>query len=197
LYRHGSRGEDGSSARIHNVIKRLQHLTNQSVRATNSPTDEIAQVLSPPINVEEQTAGLPANVPNEVTGPASPGSGGFPDAGVPTQPRCSSTVYRLFNISEDTDNPYLRTDPLHFTGTEYIAMDASTHITNDATRPAHNPREGSTPPQSDTRGPPTPPSCRVRTRGAFIIGNGAPVKIDENIEVHLRDGVNGHVDFII
>jgi hypothetical protein len=34
-------------------------------------------------------------------------------------------------------------------------------------------------------------------RGAFIIGCSAPVKIDEGIEVRLRAGANGEVDFVI
>ena len=45
-------------------------------------------------------------------------------------------------------------------------------------------------------GHPYPPP-RVRARGVFIIGNAAPIRIDEGIEVHLRDGVDGQVDFII
>lgn len=42
-----------------------------------------------------------------------------------------------------------------------------------------------------------PPPRRARARGVFIVGNGAPIKIDEGIEVRLRDGVDGQVDFII
>jgi hypothetical protein len=52
-------------------------------------------------------------------------------------------------------------------------------------------------PTVNLRAPPTSPPRCVRYRGIFIIGNSAPVKIDEGIEVHLRDGVNGQVDFII
>lgn len=37
----------------------------------------------------------------------------------------------------------------------------------------------------------------VRTRGAFFIGNGTPVTIDENITVTLKVGANGRIDFFI
>lgn len=30
----------------------------------------------------------------------------------------------------------------------------------------------------------------------FVVGNGAPIKIDEGITVHLRDGADGRVDFV-
>lgn len=39
--------------------------------------------------------------------------------------------------------------------------------------------------------------ARRWTRGAFVIGHSAPVKIDEGIEVYLRSGANGEVDFVI
>jgi hypothetical protein len=38
---------------------------------------------------------------------------------------------------------------------------------------------------------------RVCTRGAFVIDNGAPVKIDEGINVCLKQGINGQVNFVI
>ena len=57
--------------------------------------------------------------------------------------------------------------------------------------------DGPAPPTTNTRMPSVPPLHRVRARGVFIIGNCAPVKIDGGIEVHLRDGVGGQVDFII
>ena len=50
--------------------------------------------------------------------------------------------------------------------------------------------------QTPVRAPSTPPR-RILVRGAFIIGNGAPIRIDESIEVRLRDSVGGHIDFII
>ncbi|KAF9790782.1 hypothetical protein BJ322DRAFT_1017423 [Thelephora terrestris] len=55
---------------------------------------------------------------------------------------------------------------------------------------------GGTAPGVSTRAP-SNPLRPIRTRGAFIIGNGAPIKIDDSLEVHLRDGADGQVDFII
>ena len=52
-------------------------------------------------------------------------------------------------------------------------------------------------PTANVRGSSTPPHRRIRSRGVFIVGNGAPIKIDEGIEVHLRDGVEGQVDFVM
>lgn len=52
-------------------------------------------------------------------------------------------------------------------------------------------------PLIDVRDPSAPSTRRVWTRGVFIIGEGAPVKIDESIEVHLRDGADRQVNFII
>jgi len=34
-------------------------------------------------------------------------------------------------------------------------------------------------------------------RGTFVIGRSAPVKIDKGIEVYLRSGADGEVDFVI
>lgn len=65
---------------------------------------------------------------------------------------------------------------------------------DDATAPIRiSAREGAPP----TTNPSIPPLRRVRLRGVFIVGNGAPIKIDEGIEVHLRDGVDGQVDFLM
>jgi hypothetical protein len=41
------------------------------------------------------------------------------------------------------------------------------------------------------------PEARRWTRGAFVIGRAAPVKIDKGIEVYLRSGADGEVDFVI
>jgi len=38
---------------------------------------------------------------------------------------------------------------------------------------------------------------RAHTRGAFFIGNGAPVMIDESIMIRLKEGANGQIDFLI
>ena len=48
-------------------------------------------------------------------------------------------------------------------------------------------------PSKDACGPET----KTRTRGVFVIGCSAPVRVDEGIEVYLRSGANGEVDFII
>ena len=46
---------------------------------------------------------------------------------------------------------------------------------------------------------PSASGCEGRrwTRGAFIVGCSAPVKINEGIKVHLRAGANEEVDFVI
>lgn len=64
----------------------------------------------------------------------------------------------------------------------------------DPTAPNHGQMHGA--PVVVDVGVPYPPP-RVRARGVFIVGNAAPIRIDEGIEVHLRDGVDGQVDFII
>lgn len=41
------------------------------------------------------------------------------------------------------------------------------------------------------------PEAGSWTRGAFVIGRSAPVKIDKRIEVYLKSGANWEVDFVI
>lgn len=70
-----------------------------------------------------------------------------------------------------------------------------TDADDDVTLPINSSvREGTAP---TTVNPSISPLRRVRFRGVFIVGNGAPIKIDEGIEVHLRDGVDGQVDFVM
>lgn len=198
---HGSRGSDGLLTIIPSAIEGLQHLLNPNIRAANQLSDENTQVFSPPTDTEDQTAGPPAATPNGVIGPTPSESSKFPDAAAPIRSRFSPVVTvgtHLCDIAEDVKDFHPATDLQNLAGTEYIAVDASTHTTfNGPSHIRNGSRGGATPPTVDVRGPTAPPSRRVWTRGAFLIGNSAPVKIDERVEVRLRDGGNGEVDFII
>jgi hypothetical protein len=129
---------------------------------------------------------------NEVTGPLESGSG-LPNVLIAMEVRDADGP-----VAVDVKGPRPSANPHSRAGPRNVAANAPVHPVDDATAPTHNPtHEGAAPPPVDTRAPSVPPLRRVRARGVFIIGNGAPIKIDEGIEVNLRDGVDGQVDFII
>ena len=97
--------------------------------------------------------------------------------------------------SDDTQTPNPTTAvPLQ---PQHLSINVAEVRSRDISDEIENLHEGSAEPQVNMNAPSTPPLRRVRTRGAFIIGNGAPIKIDEGIEVYLRDGADGQVDFVI
>ena len=171
----------------------LQPLSNSNNLIHKSPTD-----------IDNQVTCLPRDARNELTGPIM-----FQKVGV-VAPRVQGTDdvvdtpngrLRLPSSDatpSDVGGVHLPTDPRDRAATEDSTPTASTYPVNNPTPSIHNPiPEGAVPPPVDTRVPSVPPLRRVRARGVFIIGNGAPIKIDEGLEVHLRDGIDGQVDFII
>lgn len=158
----------GSGPRFPYVaISSWEHSLHQSYRRGSHGSDG-----SPTVEVQHLST-LHIQVTNLLTGGGTQVSD--PPTGVHTQPQNSSTV-----------------------ATDTHPHDASKDIQNLPV-PTHNSNgsHGGTPPPQINIAPSTPPLHRIRTRGAFLIGNGAPMKIDESIEVRLRDGANGQVDFII
>lgn len=125
------------------------------------------------------------------------------------------TPIRLLNDTEGPQPPSGPDERISSppTNRSVQVLDHPAGTENDSTNPANNtvtPSNGPAPPPNDgpaydNPAPPTvdmrdasvPPPRRVRARGVFIIGNGAPIRIDESIEVRLKDGVGGQVDFII
>ena len=176
-YRRGTGVLDEPSGGALNAVDISQHLSSPNIRS-NLSTGESPRVSNPPIDIESQAQHPSANAVDSV----------------------------LSEVSEDVKNPLLAADPHSQAGVECVATSTPTHTTNntpqihDTTAPIRNPNgpcEGATSSQADIRAPPAPPLRLVRTRGAFIIGNGAPIKIDESIEIHLIDCADGRVDFVI
>ena len=177
-FRRKLRGPDGSSTRIPNTIECLGDSSNPNLQTAGSLASESTQIPGP-FDRGNQAAHLTGNAQNEVII-----IGGE----------------HLSDTRENAKIPHPTTDPHNLPGAEPTSVDASLHTAGHGTGPTHSPNhpyEGAAPPPADVRAPSSPPFGRVRIRGAFVIGNGAPIKIDESIGVYLRDGANGEVDLII
>ena len=220
LYQARRRGSDGSLAGLLDAVNALQCLSNSNSQITNLPAGQDIQASNQLIDIKNQITHPSGDPQDEPTDPATSASNlpnvmKVQDIAGPTgtqhpfntaakrrsrgpficdvygsPPRVEGT--RPSMDTHPSADPHSRADA------ENVTASAPGHSPNDATAPAHDPvPEDAMPPPVDTRAPPVPPLRPVRARGVFIVGNGAPIRIDEGIEVHLRDGTDGRIDFII
>lgn len=177
LYQVRKRGLEGTLVGFLGAIDALQHLPRSEGSIPNPPAGQGIQVSdqhshAPPYQGtqnEPTGSGTLENNPSNRS-EVNRGSSGTPDVRIP-------------------HNPHGQPAPGNVVFGPFINAD------DDATLPINSSvREGTAP---TTINPSIPPLRRVRFRGVFIVGNGAPIKIDEGIEVHLRDGVDGQVDFVM
>ena len=177
------------------------------VDAPQLPSNSDKRIPNGPTGIDNQMTYLPRDARNESTDPIM--SVGSLQVGV-AAPRVQGTEDfadtqngHLHPPSSDVtpssvEDPDLPMIPCGRMGTGDSTTNPSASPVNNATPPIQKAvSESAVPPQVGTRAPSVPPLRRARTRGVFIIGNGAPIKIDESLEVRLRDGINGRVDFII
>ena len=191
FYQARGRGSDGVLVGLLDAVDALQRLRNSG--EGNPPTAQDAQVSDQPTDMESR---VPPNalIVQDVDGPMAAQH----SLNSAANRRSRGSFSEVNDAPLDARAPHLSTDLHSCADTGDAAAGAPDYPLDDNTAPANNStHEGAVPPPVDTRAPPAPPLRRVRARGVFIIGNGAPIRIDEVIEVHLRDGVDGQVDFVI
>ena len=206
LYQARRRGSDGSVVRILDVVDALQRLSSSNNQAASLPIGQ--DVLA--IDIRNEETHPPVDPQGEPAGPVTP-SRSLPNAmgvqGVDSPTRTHTSANRhsrgplireIYDTALRVEGPHFLTDPHSHADAENIAVDAPGHSVDGTATPAHDPmREDTRPPPVDSRAPPVARLRRVHVRGVFVIGHGAPIEIDEGIEVHLRDGTDGRIDFII
>jgi len=185
------------------AVGALQRLSNSDMRISNPLPSIDNRVAYHPVDARnESTSGRDMAGSLQIRGivPGVQDPDGFVGAQHPPRITANEDLHlpsgEVDTTPLDVEGPDLPTNPRSHVGAENATTTASAFPVDSTTAPVHNPAyEGTAPPPVNT--PSVPPLRRVRTRGIFIIGNGAPIKIDEGLEVHLRDGVDGQVDFII
>jgi len=154
------------------------------------PSGSDEQISSPPTSQGTRVPDQPAHTENKTTDPITP-TISLPSVPIDVGARnmdsskCRPSTARNVHA----DEPPNGVEGNATTGT-------SANPVNNTTTPIDT-HEDPEPPTANTRASSVPPPHHIRTRGVFIIGNSAPIKIDGDIEVHLRNGVGGQVDFII
>lgn len=181
------------SSRDHTLYQARRSGTPARLDAIDSldrrPPGSDERIPSPPTSQDTEVPGQPAHTEDDSTDritpaislPSAPVDTGVQDMDSPKYQPSTARNPHLDKPSDDVEGN--------------ATAGTSTNPANDTTTPVMH--EGPALPTVNTRAPSVPPPRRVRARGVFIIGNGAPIKIDEGIEVYLRDGVGGQVDFII
>ena len=175
-----TRGLEESLVGLLDAVSGLQRLSNPDGQTPNPSTGHGNQVFGQPAVMEHQVTHTSADPLNESGGPTTPGSN-------------SQNVVFASGVRDADDLVGARN--LLSVATNGRVHGPSGQV-DDAPR-SHEDTRNAAPPPTNTRAHPAPPLRRVRTRGVFIIGDGAPIRIDDGIEVHLRDGVDGQVDFIM